>query len=102
MRIASHVFRDLGLIKDHPYWYASTVRPAGRPAKTTPLTPVLEAAGAEFGVVNGWERATFYKPNPDFKEDHTFRFANWHAVVADEIRTVQERVGIMEVSGFNR
>lgn len=77
-------------------------RPAGRPAKTTPLTTVLEAAGAEFGIVNGWERATFFRPSPDFEEDLTFRFANWHDVVAEEVRTVQERVGIMEVSGFNR
>jgi dimethylglycine dehydrogenase len=77
-------------------------RPAGRPAKTTPLTPVLAAKGAEFGVVNGWERATFYKPSPDFHETHTFRWANWEPVVAAEISVVRERVGIMEVSGFNR
>ena len=32
-------------------------RPAGRMAKTTPLTPVLAAEGAEFTVVNGWERS---------------------------------------------
>ena len=77
-------------------------RPAGRPARTTPLYSTLQAAGAEFAVVNGWERASFYKPTPDFEEEHTFRFANWHDVVAEEVRTVQERVGIMEVSGFNR
>ncbi|MEO1472289.1 MAG: FAD-dependent oxidoreductase, partial [Pseudomonadota bacterium] len=32
-------------------------RPAGRQARTTPLTPHLAAAGARFGPVNGWERA---------------------------------------------
>ncbi len=77
-------------------------RPAGRPAKTTPLYPVLKAAGAAFGVVNGWERATFFKPTPDFKEEHSFHFANWHDTVAREVDTVQNRVAIMEVSGFNR
>ncbi len=77
-------------------------RPAGRPAKTTPLYPLLKAAGAAFGVVNGWERATFFKPDPDFVEEHSFRFANWHPIVAKEVEAVRERVGIMEVSGFNR
>ncbi|MGI9406751.1 MAG: FAD-dependent oxidoreductase, partial [Hyphomicrobiaceae bacterium] len=77
-------------------------RPAGRPAKVTPLTEVLKGAGAEFGVVNGWERATFFKPSPDFMEEHGFHFTNTHDVVAEEVKAVQERVGIMEVSGFNR
>jgi dimethylglycine dehydrogenase len=41
-------------------------RPAGRPAKTTPLTPILAAKGAEFTVVNGWERVDYFKPSHDF------------------------------------
>ncbi|MEM7224291.1 MAG: FAD-dependent oxidoreductase [Pseudomonadota bacterium] len=77
-------------------------RPAGRPAKTTALYPQLKEAGAEFGVVNGWERATFFKPAPEFQETHSFRMPNWHSVVAEEVKAVQERVGLMEVSGFNR
>ncbi len=77
-------------------------RPAGRLAKTTPLYPVLEAAGADFGVVNGWERALYFKPSADFRERPSFRFTNAFAVVAAEVRNVQERVGLMEVSGFNR
>ena len=77
-------------------------RPAGRPAKTTPLYPVLEAQGAAFGVVNGWERTNFYKPTPDFVEEHSYRFCNWHDVVAAEVEAVQTRVGIAELSGFNR
>lgn len=77
-------------------------RPAGRPAKTTPLYPVLQAQGAAFGVVNGWERANFYKPTPDFVEEHSYHFCNWHDVVAAEVEAVQTRVGIAELSGFNR
>ena len=38
-------------------------RPAGRPAKTTSLYPVLKDAHAEFGVINGWERALYYRPD---------------------------------------
>ncbi len=77
-------------------------RPAGRQAKTTPLYPLLRERGAAFAVVNGWERASFYKPAPDFEETHSFRFASWHPVVAKEVTALQKGVGLMEVSGFNR
>ncbi len=77
-------------------------RPAGRPARTTPLYEALKEAGAEFGVVNGWERALYYKPSPDFEEVHSFRFNNTFDVVAKEVEAVRDRVAIMEVSGFNR
>lgn len=77
-------------------------RPAGRPMKTTPLTSSLRDMGAEFGVVNGWERALYFKPDQDFKEAHSFRFSNTFNIVAGEVKAVQNAVGIMEVSGFNR
>lgn len=77
-------------------------RPAGRPAKTTPLYHALKAAGASFGVVNGWERAAYFKPLPEFRADHSFRFDNTFDIIGAEVRAVQERVGIMEVNGFNR
>ncbi|HQY42714.1 MAG TPA: FAD-dependent oxidoreductase [Paracoccaceae bacterium] len=77
-------------------------RPAGRPMKATPLTPILAAEGAEFGVVNGWERMAYIKPSPNFHETHSFRFNETFAVVADEVRAVQQGVGLTEVNGFNR
>jgi len=77
-------------------------RPAGRPAKTTPLTPVLAVGGAEFDVVNGWERVAYIKPAPDFTETHSFRFNNTFAIVKAEVETVQNHVGLTEISGFNR
>ncbi|MEO0427573.1 MAG: FAD-dependent oxidoreductase [Pseudomonadota bacterium] len=77
-------------------------RPAGRPARTTPVTPLLAAAGAKFGVVNGWERALFYKPTPAFEETHSFRWCASHDVVAAEVEAVRSHAGIMEVSGFGR
>ncbi len=77
-------------------------RPAGRPAKTTPLTPVLAAAGAEFTVVNGWERVDFIKPNPDFTLTHSFDFDEAFVIVAAEVKNVQTNVGLAEVNGFNR
>lgn len=77
-------------------------RPAGRPMKTTQLTPVLAAEGAAFGVVNGWERIEYIKPSPDFAETHSFRFNEAQKIIGDEVRAVQNGVGLSEVSGFNR
>jgi len=77
-------------------------RPAGRPIKTTPLTPVLASEGAEFDVVNGWERMAYIKPSSDFKETHSFRFKETFDVVAEEVGAVSSSVGLAEVNGFNR
>ncbi|QGX98386.1 FAD-dependent oxidoreductase [Roseovarius faecimaris] len=77
-------------------------RPAGRPIKTTPLTPIMAAEGAEFTVVNGWERVDYIKPSPDFHETHSFKFNEVFDVVKAEIAAVQNRVGLAEVNGFNR
>ncbi|MGB7287797.1 MAG: glycine cleavage T C-terminal barrel domain-containing protein, partial [Salaquimonas sp.] len=77
-------------------------RPAGRPMKTTPLTPLLASEGAEFGVVNGWERVAYIKPSADFHETHGFKFNETFDVVGDEIKAVQTGVGLTEVNGFNR
>ncbi len=77
-------------------------RPAGRPMKTTPLTPLLAAEGAEFGTVNGWERVDYIKPTPDFTETLGFRFNEVHDLVAQEVAAVATSVGLTEVSGFNR
>lgn len=77
-------------------------RPAGRPAKTTPLTPILAAKGAEFTVVNGWERVDYFKPSPDFHPHHTFEFDESFDVIAKEVQLVQTKVGLTEVNGFNR
>lgn len=77
-------------------------RPAGRPVKTTPLTPVLAAEGAVFTQVNGWERADYFRPTPEFTETHGFRFNEVFDVVAAEVAAVQTGVGLTEVNGFNR
>jgi len=77
-------------------------RPAGRPVKTTPLTAVLAAEGAEMGTVNGWERVDYIRPTPDFSETLGYHFNEVHAVVAAEVEAVATTVGLTEVSGFNR
>lgn len=77
-------------------------RPAGRPAKATALYQVFKDRGAEFTVVNGWERVSFFKPSPDFIENHSYAFANWHEVVKKEIDSLTGNAGLVEISGFNR
>ncbi|MEM8742028.1 MAG: aminomethyltransferase family protein, partial [Pseudomonadota bacterium] len=47
-------------------------------------------------------RALFFKPSPEFEDMPGFGFTPSHAVVAEEVRCVAERVGLMEVSGFTR
>lgn len=77
-------------------------RPAGRPLKTTQITPRLAELGAEFAVVNGWERAAYFKPDAGFEEVHSFHFNNTFDLVGQEVENVRTNVGIMEVNGFNR
>jgi dimethylglycine dehydrogenase len=76
-------------------------RPAGRPAKTTPLYETLRAKGAMFGARGGWERATWFVPAGQAAEQRpTFRRANWFGAVGEECRAVRERVGVLDLGGF--
>ncbi len=84
---------------DHPDEH----RPAGRNAKITPLTEVLRAQGAEFGVINGWERSLYFHPaENDFEHVPSFRFSTYHDQVGREAKAVRDNVGVVEISGFTR
>ncbi|WP_421703168.1 GcvT family protein [Aliiroseovarius sp.] len=84
------------------FHYPHEHRPAGRPARTTPITPLLAAEGAAFTVANGWERVDYFKPSPGFTEPHTFRKSPVEDLVAAEVAGVQTGVGLTEVNGFTR
>ncbi|MDO6592133.1 FAD-dependent oxidoreductase [Loktanella sp. D2R18] len=108
-RFTSHTNVELTALKsiedyqnEFRFHFPHEHRPAGRPAKTTPLTPILAAEGAEFTVVNGWERVDYIKPTPDFHPSLSFNFDEAFDVVAAEVKNVQENVGLCEVNGFNR
>ena len=77
-------------------------RPASRLARTTPLYAVLDQMNCAWGVVNGWERALFFKPDADFVDEPSYRFTATKDIVAREVEHLQQHVSIMEVSGFNR
>ncbi len=108
-RFAGHANVELTALKaiedyqnEFRFHFPHEHRPAGRPAKTTPLTPVLAAEGAEFTVVNGWERMDFLKPHPQFEPSLSFSFDETFDFVGAEVRNVQQNVGLCEVNGFNR
>ncbi|HSA80592.1 MAG TPA: FAD-dependent oxidoreductase, partial [Geminicoccaceae bacterium] len=87
----------------HEYAIAYPVeeRPAGRPAKTTPLYETLAAKGAMFGARGGWERATWFVRDGEPAEQRlSYRHGNWHAAVGEECRVVRERVGVLDLGGF--
>ena len=76
-------------------------REAGRPAKTVPIHERLDRAGAVWGARFGWERPNWFAPvGITRKDDYSFRRSNWFAPVGNEVRTMRERVGLMELSSF--
>jgi len=62
----------------------------------------LVAKNAEFTVINGWERVEYIKPSKDFRPSLSFHFDEAFDLVANEVKNVQNNVGITEVNGFNR
>ena len=83
--------------------YPFEERPAGRPAKTTPIYHRQEARGAVFGSRYGWERPNWFAPRGVKPEDElSFRRTNWFEPVGDRCRAVRERVGILDLSSFSQ
>ena len=77
-------------------------RPAGRPLKRSGLYETLKARGARFGARGGWERAVFFDPE-GVAAAPTLSFRrprNFDALVADEVKAVRERVGVIDRPGF--
>ena len=67
--------------------------------RLSPLYDKLKQQGAVFTETFGWERPKYYAVD-DRNEDWTFRRSNIVDVVAAECRAVQERAGILDLSGF--
>src|SRR5258708_12044697 len=66
-------------------------RPAGRPAKTTPLYSLLASKGAMFGARGGWERAAWFpRPGEEQKQQPSFRRTNWHAAAGQQCLAVPD------------
>lgn len=84
--------------------YPHEEREKGRPVRTSPLYPLLEAKGALFGNRAGWERPTWYpRPGVDEARDaKTFDRPHWHEAVGEEIAAVRAGVGLLDLPGFAR
>jgi dimethylglycine dehydrogenase len=79
-------------------------RRAGRPLRCSSLHARLAAAGAQFGVRGGWERALWFAGTPgpvaatlSFRRKH-----EWSQAVALEVAAVRNRVGILDLPGFTK
>ena len=108
-RLTSHATKSYTIAKavedyqnEFRWHHPHEERPAGRPAKTTPLYSVFEAECAEFTQVNGWERVLYFKPDPEFQTSHHYRINNWQSHVENEIKHLSQHVSIAEISGMNR
>ncbi len=79
-------------------------RPAGRPARTSPLYDSLAAKGARFGARGGWERAVYFAPDDglDVPAESFRRDRKWFDVVGKECQAVRERVGVLDLPGFSK
>ena len=107
-RFGSFATRDWGRIKSAENYsrrfiltYPNETLPAGRRQKTTALYDRLIARGAVMGVSFGLEHALWFAGSPDkAKETPTFRRSNAFAHVAEEVKAVRERVGMIEIANY--
>jgi len=73
--------------------------PDGRPCKVSPLHARLLAQGAVHGETYGWERPKWF--SLDGREEVSgYGRTNVFEVVAEEVRAVEERVGVLDLTGF--
>ena len=106
--------------------YPDEEREAGRPLKMTPCYSRMKAFGAVFGSVYGWERPNWFAPegygidvasidkpdvitnhnhptpdaNGKVKEVWSFRRTNYFEHVGNEVKNVNNGVGIQDLSAF--
>ncbi len=81
--------------------YPQEERPAGRPAKTSPLYDRLRTEGAVYGARGGWERAVYYaRPGDPPGAECSFRRPHWHRAVERECAAVASGVAVLDLPGF--
>ena len=87
--------------------YPHRILQSGRPVNRTPLYDALQARGAVFGQIGGWERAFWFAtqgeamPGGDDYGPLSFRDDEpWRGAVARECAAVRDGVGIMDHGGF--
>jgi len=107
-RFGSYANKEYNAAKGHEAYAKMYVlqlpgeeRPAGRPARTTPMYERLKAKGAVHTEAFGWERPKWFSLDGR-EEECGFRHNNVFEVVAQECKAIRERVGVMELSSFSK
>lgn len=80
--------------------------PAGRPRKVSAVHDRVEALGARFGAMGGWERALWFAhPGDDTSEEATRtwrRDGPWLPRLREECEAVRDAAGLLDLPGFSR
>ncbi len=78
-------------------------REAGRPVRTRPIYEAQRAAGAVFGLNDGWEHPLWFAANGvEAVDSFGFERQPWHQVVGEECRALRAGVGLIDVSSFGK
>ncbi|WP_375595187.1 FAD-dependent oxidoreductase [Algihabitans albus] len=83
--------------------YPDEERPAGRPAKTSPVHDKLDRAGAVWGQRFGWERPNWFAPEGVERKDvWSFRRTNYFEPVGREAKLMRETCGLIDLTSFSK
>ncbi len=83
--------------------YPHRILTSARPVNKTPLYDDLVSQGAVMGQIGGWERAFWFKREPNVDPDElSFGHEPWMDAVRVECETVSGSVGIMDHGGFTK
>ena len=75
----------------------------GRPIKPSPMYDRLKQKGAVYEEVYGFERPRWFaKGGVEQRDYYSFKRNEIHDVLAEEVKAVRERVGIMDITGFTK
>ncbi|CAF1138930.1 unnamed protein product [Rotaria sordida] len=88
--------------------YGMSLYQTGRKLRVSPLHPKLQAAGAVYGEVLGYERPLFFKPDEpgknfeDLSKQGTFSKARWFNTVKKEYNVCRKGVAIIDMTSFTK
>lgn len=109
-RFGGYATPDWGTVKSSENYerrfvmtFPNETLPKGRRQKTTALYDRVVARGAVMGTSFGLEHALWFADGrDDAYEAPTFGRNRSHAYVAEEVRTVRENVGVIEIANFGK
>ena len=99
--LVERVRETLGLLYDDHFPYRQFE--SARGVRRSPIHAQLEARGACFGEVAGWERANWFAPEgvrPEYK--YSWKRQNWFEYAREEHLAVRNHVGMFDMSSFGK